>query len=98
MRVRRLPLLAALATVSAFAACTLNPQPLPPLDPPESENAAPGGGFGPADGGTRHDDPAPMPSDAGTDPDADSGPPANEGGDAGDAGGDAGDAGDAEVD
>ena len=46
MRVRHVGLLAALATVAAFAACTLNPQPLPPRDDFNGESTS-------ADGGVR---------------------------------------------
>ena len=93
MDVRRLALLAALTVVATFAACTLNPQPLPPLDPPEDNQAeAPTGNFGGADGGSRGDD-APW-SDAGEVP-LDSGAAdsdADSGGGVVDAGDDAGDA------
>jgi hypothetical protein len=94
MRLRHVGLLAALATVAAFAACTLNPQPLPPRDDFNGESTS-------ADGGVRSDSGAfgsspqvPGPEDAasGT-PNADA-----EGGsdDAGDGG--SGDAGDAATD
>jgi len=99
MDVRRLALLGALTVVATFAACTLNPQPLPPLAPPEDNQAeAPAGDFGAADAGTRGDD-APS-SDAGEVP-LDSGRPdsdADSGGGVVDAGDDAGDAGDAGID
>ena len=83
MRARRLHLLAAVAVVTTFAACTLNPQPLPPVDP----EATPGGGFGPttdasavsADGGARGEDEGPF-SDAAVGQDG-SPPPEPEAGD-----------------
>ena len=92
MRTRRLLLLVSLGTVTAFAACTLNPQPLPPLDPnanATAEDVDGGSSFGGSDA-SRTDPNAPQ-NDAGlTTP-----PPNDEGGaDAGDAG-DAGDASDA---
>jgi hypothetical protein len=65
---RRLLLLAALAMVTAFAACDLNPQPLPPLDPDNqaSANKDAGTGFGDrAEAG--------LPSDGEEEPSADSG-------------------------
>ncbi len=90
MRTRRLQLLAALAVLLAFVACTLNPQPLPPLDP-ENAASADAGSFGTTrDSGTRTDDEEPSAvSDAGASP------PDGGAGDAGDAGDDAGDGGDA---
>ena len=93
MHLRKLALLAGLAAAGAFAACTLNPQPLPPSD----DNSS----FGAGDASTRTDsgsfgnDPeTPAPSqDAGaplpTDGDGGTG---GDGGD-GDAGSDGGDAG-----
>ena len=82
----------ALLIAAAFAACDLNPQPLPPGD--DRENAAapkspenPGGGFGggpnsdgspTGDAGSNNEGGVPAPEDAGTD-----------GGDAGDASTDA---------
>jgi hypothetical protein len=91
MRARRALFVAVALLLAAFAACTLNPQPLPPFD--EDNNA----GGGNADAGRPHDagamepgrdgaetPPAPEPDDAGLDADADAAPD--------DAGVDAGDA------
>jgi hypothetical protein len=72
-------LVVALGAVTGFAACELNPQPLPPQDRAEAE-------FG--DAGSTFD------SGRGTSMMADSAPPGPSGSDAGDAG-EAGDAGDA---
>lgn len=97
MHLRKLALLAGLAAAGAFAACTLNPQPLPPSD----DNSS----FGAGDASTRTDsgsfsnDPetpgpiqdggAPVPNDG----------EGGAGGDGGDAGSDGGDAGsDADAD
>ncbi len=84
----------ALAT-TLFVACTLNPQPLPPIFEPDDEQAAPG--YGAADAGARPDDERPEPPDSGTmfdggDDDAgdvDAGDDAGDAGDPGDAGSDA---------
>ncbi|MBN9165620.1 MAG: hypothetical protein BGO98_19455 [Myxococcales bacterium 68-20] len=86
MRTRRLQLLASLAVVLAFVACTLNPQPLPPLDPENTATNSDGGSLGSTlDGGSG------APSSDASMPPADS----DAGGDAGGDGGDASDAGDA---
>jgi len=77
-------ILASLAAAAAFAACTLNPQPLPPngdatnaaAGGPDAAQTADAGGFGEQDPET----PAPL-SDAGANADND----AADGGDAGDA-------------
>jgi hypothetical protein len=88
-------LLAALAVVAAFAACTLNPQPLPPRDEFSSgpdfdaSTKADAGGFsnGPQTPGTAVDA-------AGGTPSADSDGGVDDGGDGGvDDGGDGGDGG-----
>jgi hypothetical protein len=104
MRLRRVHLLASLAAVTAFAACTLNPQPLPPRDPTEDpENGATtfgdGGAFGSnsdaAARGPEQDsksDAASALDDAGPLP-----PPNDADADAGVDAGDAGDASDADV-
>lgn len=83
--------LVVVAVAAAFAACTLNPQPLPPGD--DSERGQATGG---ADASTRLDagttgplNPPPSTSDAGANADHEGGA---DGGDAGDAG-DGGDAG-----
>jgi hypothetical protein len=86
---------AALAIAAAIAACTLNPQPLPPGGG-DATNAAGGNDSGTrADAGSFETDPetpAPL-SDAGTNADSDSGDDdAGDGGDSGDAS-DAGDSG-----
>src|SRR4051794_5509127 len=98
MRIRRLRLLAALATLIAFGACTLNPQPLPPLDPDNRATAADGGSFGHVDGGVGEKDSP----DAGVSALHDAAPPpadpVDSGTDAADGGADAADAGDAEAD
>ncbi|MBX3197331.1 MAG: hypothetical protein KF894_04165 [Labilithrix sp.] len=81
---RRLYLVGACVVALAFAACTLNPQPLPPIDN-EADDSDAGGSFSPvADGGARGDD------DEGPAQDAAAPPGEGDGGDAGDA--DAGDA------
>jgi hypothetical protein len=90
---RRLGLVAALGAVTAFVACDLNPQPLPPFVPENSATGSSdaGSGFGRKDGSS-NGDPAPS-QDGGTFPETD------DGGDAGpDDAGDAGDAGDADAD
>ncbi len=90
MHLRKLVLLATLAAAGAFAACTLNPQPLPPSD----ENSS----FGPGDASTRSDAGA-FNNDPETPPGEDAGSPApngeggTDGSDGGDGGGDAGDGG-----
>ena len=94
MHLRKLALLAGLAAAGAFAACTLNPQPLPPSD----ENSSFGGGDASArtDSGSFANDPeTPAPSqDASAPPPTDGdGGTGGEGGDGGDAGSDGGDAG-----
>jgi hypothetical protein len=94
MRIRRLGLLGALAVTLIFAACDLNPQPLPPLDPENQATSGTdaGGGFGGRTvdaGGNSDESPDADLADAGAPP------PTPDGGvdDAGDAGeGDAGDA------
>lgn len=69
MRLRGYLVLATLAAVATAAACTLNPQPLPPGD--EDRNAADdgpsGGGFGALDAGATSDETQqpPAPNDAG---------------------------------
>lgn len=91
MRTRHVLVLASLGALAAVAACTLNPQPLPPgdLDRNAATNAD-GGRGGSQDAG-----------DFGTDPerpqDAAAPPPDDQEGGAAD-GGDAGDAGDASLD
>jgi hypothetical protein len=55
MRARRRAIAAGLLTfltVGAFAACTLNPQPLPPSDERAAAEDPPGGGFGASDSGS----------------------------------------------
>ena len=100
MRGRRFQLFGALAVVTLFVACTLNPQPLPPVfDPNDDNNAAPGGSFGGRDSGSRADDEgnseaATSAPDAGALRDAGDDGEVDAGDDAGDAGDDAGDAGD----
>ncbi len=99
MRRRRTYLLGALAVVTAGVACTLNPQPLPPI---EEGAAAPGGGFATKDSGSRQDDEPGAVDDAGMGADANA-PPDGEldGGadaDAGDPDGGDPDGGDAESD
>ncbi|MBX3215673.1 MAG: hypothetical protein KF850_26785 [Labilithrix sp.] len=85
---RRLYLVTACTVVLGFAACTLNPQPLPPIDNDAEDNDA--GSFSPvADAGARGDD------DDGTAQDAAAPPGEGDGGDAGDT--DAGDAGDGDA-
>ena len=93
MRLRKLALLAGLTAAGAFAACTLNPQPLPPSD----DNSS----FGAADASTRTDSGSfatnpetPTPSqDAGAPlPNDGDGGTGGEGGEGGDAGSDGGDA------
>jgi hypothetical protein len=90
--------LALLVAAAAFAACDLNPQPLPPGDDkPENAAAPPPGDFGPGgSSGSKQDGPGDPGSDAGVNGDA--APPAPE--DAGSDGGetDGGDAGDATSD
>ncbi|MCW5833121.1 MAG: hypothetical protein KIS78_12035 [Labilithrix sp.] len=91
---RRLYLLAAwVVFVLAFAACTLNPQPLPPVDTGATDD---GGSFSPsvpAEDASRNDD-------EGAARDAAAPPGEGDAGDAGDASdaGDAGDAGDTDDD
>jgi len=94
MQPRKLALLAALATAGAFAACTLNPQPLPPSDN-EASNFGDDASVARSDGGS-FDPETPPNADAGTVPtDGDGGDGGGDGGgDAGDGGGDAGDGGD----
>ena len=62
MRSRRLVVLAALAFVVGFAACTLNPQPLPPGEEAAQGGGASGGPFGSiADESPKNSAPAPAP-------------------------------------
>jgi len=96
MRVRRVALVAALASVAAFAACTLNPQPLPPRDDFSGESTG-------ADAGQRADasgfgsvPEVPPAADAGTgtpnlDDDGGDGGDRTDGGDGGDGSTDASD-------
>ncbi len=93
MRARGYLAVATLAAIAAAAACTLNPQPLPPGD--EERNAgdeAPSAGFGGTDAGMSSETQNPPPdSDAGNGLDG-SADGAADGGDAGsdDGGSDAG--------
>lgn len=95
-RARQLALLAVLGTAGAFAACTLNPQPLPPSD---LDNEATFGDASTSTDAGSFNNPAPE-----TPPAQDAGTGAVDGeggagGDAGDGGGDGGlDAGDAGAD
>jgi hypothetical protein len=99
MRLRRVYLIAALTTVSALAACTLNPQPLPPKDRDNEATFGDGGFTSYADAG------APPPTGESTKTSTDAGSdalPASNGADAApppalDDAGDAGDAGDADA-
>ena len=90
MRLRSVALVAALASVSAFVACTLNPQPLPPRDEfsGEPSDSDAGGGLS-ADGGAFNSPEAPS-SDAAigapTSGDADGGDDGGERSDGGDGG------------
>ncbi len=87
MHRRRTVLIVAIAIVAAaIVACTLNPQPLPPFSPEDSDASVEGGNFGP-------EQPAPTAADAAA------GTPKSDGAveDHADAG-DAGDAGDATPD
>ncbi|MEA2750892.1 MAG: hypothetical protein QOI41_5035 [Myxococcales bacterium] len=97
MRRRHAVLLAALSTVAAIAACTLNPQPLPPAD---FANAATDSDASPRSDsgsfGTGPESPGTTDAAAGT-PSADADGAVDDGGDGGlGDGGDAGDAADAD--
>lgn len=96
---RRLTLLGGLTVIVVFAACDLNPQPLPPVD---TQATADGGAFGSKADASRGDEPpAPLETldaaaGAGDGSDGSDGAPPPDDDDAGDAG-DAGDGGDAEA-
>jgi hypothetical protein len=87
---RRAALMVAVAAVAAAAACTLNPQPLPPAD--LASNGSPDGGptfsTGPADAGSVPELSADAEATSDVRPTSDSGgiPPTTAVGDAGDAG------------
>ncbi len=87
MRLKRPLVLATLAAAAAFAACTLNPQPLPPSD--DNRNATGGVDGSVADGGALEQPTVPA-QDAGTE--------ANDGEGGADADAGASDAGDASAD
>lgn len=90
MRARRWLVLASVSVTGAFVACTLNPQPLPPVDNMASNGSgeAGGGSFrGDGEAAEPTDNPPPKTPDGGT------GAADGDGGDAG-GGGDAGDASD----
>lgn len=91
MRFRRAYTAAALAALAKLVACTLNPQPLPPID--NGAESGEGGAFGSHDAGSKAE--GSDSSDAGLTPsyDADAG----DGGDADADAGDAGDGGDADA-
>jgi len=66
MRLRHVGVLAALATVAAFAACTLNPQPLPPRDDFNGESTSADAAAVRSDSGAFGSSPeVPGPEDAG---------------------------------
>ncbi len=93
------PLLGVALVVATFAACDLNPQPLPPLDPNYAGGAADAGQLS-SDGGRSTSNPPPQAAtDAGDqDPEtpSDAGAVPNDGGVQGESdAGDAGDGGDA---
>ena len=91
--VRRVALVGALAVIGVLAACDLNPQPLPPLDPEVTSGE--GGTFGGGNPDARASVPAPsMDAGSGSDNADDSGL-GDASSDGGDAGSDSGDAGDA---
>lgn len=81
---------AALVVASIAAACSLNPQPIPPGEQPDGSTGGANPTFGDADGGTRlSSDAADMGNEAGSE----TGPPPQQ-----DAGNDAADASDAATD
>jgi hypothetical protein len=93
MQLRKLALLASLATAGAFAACTLNPQPLPPSD--LDNQATFGDASTRSDGSFTGDPETPPAEDAGAIPaNVEGGVDGGGDGDGGDAG-DGGDGGDA---
>jgi len=98
MRLRHVGLLAALGTVAAFAACTLNPQPLPPRDDLNGESTSNDAGARSDAGGFGAGPENPGTADAGTaTPSADSDGGSEAGDDGGDGGADdGGDASDAD--
>ena len=97
MRGRHVGLLAAVAAVAGFAACTLNPQPLPPRDDFSGESSFADGGASSDSGGFSTSPQVPGPEDAASGTpnlDADGGSDAGDAGDDGSS--DAGDASDAD--
>ena len=85
---------AALVVASIAAACSLNPQPIPPGEQPDGSTGGANPTFGDADGGTRlSSDAADMGNEAGREAGSETGPPPQQ-----DAGTDAADASDATTD
>jgi hypothetical protein len=63
MQLRIVLVVASLSALAAVAACTLNPQPLPPGDPePGGGSTSSGGAFGGSQGSNGHDNESEVPT------------------------------------